>query len=324
MQSIAHPSDLIVRQTPPTPGPIDGVESPSLRQRAIAALTRLYPLYSGRGRIANHPLVERLAGQSQAHVWSKITGGEVIAPLDDHVGRAAFFCGDLDPKVTWVFRKLLRRGDTVLDIGANIGVTTVAMASFVGTGGHVHSFEPNPVLQDMLRRVIARNQFGNVTLHPMALGSADGELELRVPKANFGMGSLVRHANPDDAVHSVPVRRLTDVIAEEGIKSIRLIKIDVEGFEADVFSGAGEVLSQTKPQAILFELNQEAGEFGDQPVVRILNEAGYEFFTIPCCKVRMTLHPMDLRDALPPRGNDYLAVRRDELGQEIKERVGLA
>lgn len=297
------------------------VGRPTVQQVLVAAVTRRYPLYSGCGRIANHPWVERICGRANEKIWARVTG-EILAPMDDHVGRAAFYCGDLDPKVTWICRKVIQKGDTVLDIGANIGVTTVAMASMVGALGKVHSFEPNPELQLMLRQVIERNHFLNVTLHSMALGPADSAMELRVPRSNLGMGSLVRHGNPDDAVYKVPVRRLSEVVAQEGIKTIRMIKIDVEGFEADVFNGAQELLREIRPDAILFELNQERGAFGDQPVVRLLHEAGYDFLGVPQCKLRMRLNKMDLRQPLPPKGNDYLAVLRGQVAEGIAKRTG--
>ncbi len=313
---------LATPQTSPSSG--GQVGKPTLRQAFAAAFTRFYPLYSGCGTVGNHPLLEKIAGRSSERVWAGVTGGKIIAPLNDHVGRAAFYCGDLDPKVTWVCRQLIQKGDTVLEIGANIGVTTVAMASMVGANGRVHSFEPNPELQLMLKQVIEKNRFNNVTLHSMALGPAESQMQLNVPRANAGMGSLVRHGSGDDAIYTVPVRRLTDIVAQEKISSIRLIKIDVEGFEADVFNGAQEVLRDIKPEAILFELNQEKGAFGEQPVVRILHEAGYEFLSIPQCKTRMRLHSMDLRQPLPRGGNDYLALRPGASRDRIVKLAGVA
>lgn len=320
--AIASGPSFAVSEAASSPG--SAVGTPTFRQAFAAAFTRLYPLYSGCGTVGNHPWLEKIAGRSSERVWAGVTGGKIIAPLNDHVGRAAFYCGDLDPKVTWVCRQLIQKGDTVLDIGANIGVTTVAMASMVGANGRVHSFEPNPELQLMLKQVIEKNRFNNVTLHSMALGPAESQMQLNVPRANAGMGSLVRHGSGDDAVYTVPVRRLSDIVAQEKISSIRLIKIDVEGFEADVFNGAQEVLRDIKPEAILFELNQEKGALGEQAVVRILHEAGYEFLSIPQCKTRMRLESIDLTRPLPRGGNDYLALRPGATRDRMAKLSGLA
>lgn len=51
--------------------------------------------------------------------WAKAHGGHwVAAPLDDYVGRAVFYTGELDRKITWICSRVVREGDTVLDIGA--------------------------------------------------------------------------------------------------------------------------------------------------------------------------------------------------------------
>ena len=83
---------------------------PSLRQSIMAKLLRCYPLYSGAGTLANSKLVATLAGTSRETVWCPTSGGEILAPLQDYVGRAAYYCGDLDPKISWVCKKLVNPG----------------------------------------------------------------------------------------------------------------------------------------------------------------------------------------------------------------------
>ena len=80
---------------------------PSLRQSLVASLSRRYPLYSGCGLIANSAALRRLAGESHESVWSKVPGGEVLASLDDYVGRSAFYVGELDRKITWICRQVV-------------------------------------------------------------------------------------------------------------------------------------------------------------------------------------------------------------------------
>lgn len=295
------------------------------RLKLVSGLTRLYPLYSGCGTIANHPFITRLAGAKNETVWARVVGGEVRAPLADFVGRAAYFSGDLDRKVTWICSRLIRPGDTVMDVGANIGIVTVCMANLVGKSGRVHSFEPNPVLAQLLQQVIERNQLHNVKLHPIAVGSEHSQLELRVPTSNAGAASLVRNVgSPDCKAVTVPVKPLSVIAAQESIGSLRLIKIDVEGYETEVFRGARGLLQSVRPDAILFELNEHGNEVArDHPLIKILLEYNYALLAVPRSLLRMRLGRVDVEGDSRLMGNDFLAVARGDQYRDILDRVNV-
>ncbi|OKH35197.1 hypothetical protein NIES2101_37790 [Calothrix sp. HK-06] len=295
---------------------------PVIRQSLVANITRLYPFYSGCARFANEPFIEKIAGTNNERAWCQVPGGEVLAPLNDYIGRAAFYVGDLDRKITWICNQIVRPGDTVLDIGANIGTVTLWLSKLVGENGKVHAFEPNPELLKILEQTFERNQLSNVRLHRVALGSEEGKLELRIPKINAGAASLVRNKDLSNCdIVSVPVRSLSTIVAEEGIQSIRLIKIDVEGFEAEVFQGGQEVLESIRPEAILFELNEIKGAVSEQPVIKILRDFGYKFFSIPRCLFRMHLERFNPDDANQTVGHDFLAVPYGECYESIAKLV---
>ena len=292
---------------------------PTIRQSFIASLTRLYPFYSGCATFANKSFLQKLAGTSLERVWSHVPGGEVLAPLNDYVGRAAFYVGDLDRKITWICTQIVRPGDTVLDIGANIGMVTLWLSKLVGNNGKVHAFEPNPMLQKILEETLKYNSVSNIRLHPIALGSEEGSLELRIPRLNAGAASLIRNRELSNCdVIKVPVRPLSKIVVEEGIKSVRMIKIDVEGFEAEVLQGGQEVLRSIRPEAILFELNERSRCAAcEQPVIKILRDFGYRFFSIPRCFLQMHLEHFDPDSSSQLIGHDFLAVHEGECYENI-------
>ena len=208
-----------------------------LWREAVAQVTRNYPFYSGAGLLANHPLLKLLVPDSPELAWAKTAGGELQVLLDDHVGRAIYYFGDLDPKVSWVVQQLVKPGDCVLDVGANFGILTLLMSKLVGAQGKVHSFEPNPLLCKALSATLAHNGAANVQLHHFALGAEDGELQLHVPKGNFGRGSLVSNSEHGFESRTVPVKRLDDFAFDQGVSKIALMKIDVEGFRTPCAHG---------------------------------------------------------------------------------------
>ena len=294
---------------------------PNLVQNLTANITRHYPFYSGCGSLANSGFVRFLGGAQPGKTWCNVAGGEVLVDLSDYVGRAAFYAGDLDRKITWVCRQIIRDGDTVLDIGANIGMVSVLLSDLVGKTGTVHSFEPNPSLSDVVNQAVRRNDMHNTTVHPIALGSGNKTLRLLIPIENAGAASLVRNMGSSDCqAVDVPVRRLDDICRKEKIAAIRLIKIDVEGFETDVFLGARQLLSSIRPDAILFELNKRTKrQIGEEPLIRLLKSYGYGFFEIPRSFCRMRLRHLNL-ESDRVSGNDYLAA---PLGKTFDDIAGL-
>lgn len=285
---------------------------PTFRQAFMAALSRCYPLYSGCGTLPNSATFRRFTGESSDMVWCRVPGGEVLGSLDDYVGRAVFYVGDLDRKVTWICKRIVQPGDVVLDIGANIGLVTVWLSRLVGPTGRVLAFEPNPVLCERLEEAFRRNGLSNVTLHRVALGAEQSELDLCVPRDNAGAASLIRRTNPARSENvKVPVERLSKIAMDEGLESIRFIKIDVEGFEPEVFLGARELFERVRPDAILFEMNGvQEGPLHEEPSLKILQKYDYDFFSIPRCLVRMRLNRFDPHETAQIEGHDVLAISK--------------
>jgi FkbM family methyltransferase len=300
---------------------------PTGRQRIVASITRRYPLYSGCSRLANHPVVHRIAGVSTETAWARVPGGYwAAAPLADYVGRAIFYLGELDRKVTWVCSRLARSGDCVLDIGANLGLVSLTLSALVGPTGQVHAFEPTPLMQSLIEQAIERNGVTNIKLHRLALGAQHGQLMLSVPSGNAGAASLVAaRRRPDSTDVLVPVRTLSSVMADQNVDHVRLVKMDVEGFESKVLAGAVEFFSRRPPDAVVFELNDYPGDLRHHPTIVALSSLGYGFFTLPRRLTRMRalqLSPQDLGSV--PRSHDLVAAPLGRTYDEVARRLGAA
>ena len=284
----------------------------------LQSFCRYYPFYSGCGKLANSKAFCWALTTMPDKVWAKISlGPQIHVPIHDHVGRSLFYFGDLDPKVTWICRQLLRPGDTVIDIGANIGLITLEAARLVGENGKVHSFEPQSGLVDLLRTSLKRNNYTHVMVHNIALGEKNEELDLFIPENNRGEASLIREVNNPGKIQSVSVKRASTYLSELDLPPIRLVKIDVEGFEEHVIRGALPYFESHPPDAIIFEMNGNNLPLHQQPTVQMLNTIGYRFFETRKVIFNMRLFPVDLHNPTNNSGHDILAVKDGELYQKI-------
>ncbi len=128
----------------------------------------------------------------------------------------------------------------MVDIGANIGVDTLSAALAVGSAGTVLCFEPSPRIFTYLRENIALNDLKNVTPFNVALGASEGTVAFDL-SASDPQARVLEHGT-----QQVPLKRLDDMLEAAGnINTIHFLKIDVEGYELEVFRGAEQALEKT-------------------------------------------------------------------------------
>jgi FkbM family methyltransferase len=303
------------------------IPSPAAREplrEFLRFFTRIYPLLSGCGTIAQTRILSSLVKSERDPKIVRLKSGELlIIILDDYVGRSVYYFGDLDPKVSWLCRNILRRGDTAIDIGANLGLVAVTMASVVGSLGAVHAFEPQPDLASLIMRSAKLNGFDHLHVHRTALGNQDDCLELSIPYGNAGSASLIRRKSKG-TTKAVPVKESGPYLEQLGLGPIRLIKIDVEGFEDSVFSGAASYLRRNPADAILFESNDYSIDFANQPVTKTLLSLGYSFLEIKKSFTRMHLRRIDLKNPRPRYSHDIIAVHQGPNARDILASIGIA
>ena len=169
------------------------------------------------------------------------------------------------PPITSRIKKVLRPGDTYLDIGASIGFFVVMAARSVGASGRVIAYEPQPYHCEILRRNIEVNGLKNVTLRPVACWSSPGRATLhRFAGAKPTTSSLAKRPDKEVAGQlQVDTVRIDDEVT--GL--VRLVKIDVEGAEKEALLGARGVIAARPHPHLLVELNPKTTVgFGYHPI----------------------------------------------------------
>ena len=278
--------------------------------RAVAVAGHRYPLLRGHSRIATQFLPAAARPVSDVVEVRLRSGPRILVRPDEHIGRTVYFFGDLEPKLSWVCSRVLRPGDTAVDVGANYGVITLLAAHAVGQKGRVHAFEPQPGVAELLRRSVARNAMSQVQVHELALSDTDGRLDLQVPDHNLGAASLSRSLPGPGAKYGVEVRASGPYLAALDLGPIRLLKVDIEGHEPAFLRGAREFLAASPPDVIVFESNDHV--FGpadgtlslwERPAVQAIRELGYQIVGID--RTVRSVFLMGLTRLVPGRDDDF-------------------
>lgn len=161
-----------------------------------------------------------------------------------------------------VVRYLVRRGDAVVDLGANIGIYTRLLSDLVGPEGEVISLEAVPTTFDILSSNVKRLGLENAKLLNIAVAEQDGTVWMEVPKfRGFYRARIAVDGESDgDSGNRVKVEaRSLDSLLSQRPGKIAFIKCDVEGHELNCIRGAGRLLEKHAPAWLM--------EIGDDPDV---------------------------------------------------------
>ncbi len=167
------------------------------------------------------------------------------ADLRDHMESLVFVGRHRLPRPVMA---ALRPGDWAVDIGANVGSVAGQMCRAVGAGGLVWAFEPIPRNVDRLQRLADSNGLTQLEIFGCALSSCKGTASINLAgegssgHASF-TASWIRGGRLD-----VATERLDDLTGQvDGTRALRLVKLDVEGFEGEVLEGAQETIRRFRP-----------------------------------------------------------------------------
>ncbi len=232
-----------------------------------------------------------------------------VDPQDESVGVHLIAHGFWEAWIHDVVRSLVRTGDRVVEVGANLGVYTVALAQAVGEHGHVVSLEANPRLAALVRRSIEFNGYKDrVTLLDQAATDQSGPLKFRVSRTNAGGG----HTSVDSPI-SAPGMTEIDVqairIDDLGLGPIDLIRMDAEGSEPLILRGAQNTLEN--PDIVVcmeWDILQMSARVSVAEFADWLAGLGFRFWRIEVDR-SLTPIPLDRMDTL--EGCEVIMTRRD-------------
>lgn len=197
-------------------------------------------------------------------IFFKVAPSSVISSMRKrhYLKRFKDLDGSEEPEMQ-VIKQLVKKGSTVLDVGANFGVYSKLLSGLVGSEGKVYAFEPIPEVQKFLANNLKQCSILNVELLPFALADYSGEAHFHLPKfSHSGVNYYEGHLTQENGDIKVQVRSLDELNLNE---KVSFIKCDVEGAELEMLKGSEKLLRKDKP-IIILEINGSL-ENGKAPLV---------------------------------------------------------
>jgi FkbM family methyltransferase len=190
---------------------------------------------------------------------------------DMYVGRSIEKYGEFCEGEPALFRQICTEGSVVVEAGANIGVHTMSLSRFVGDNGRIYAFEPQRIVFQTLCANMALNSINNVECFQMAVSDHQGHVlipDIRYDiEGNFG-GVSLNSFNVGSRVQQVALDLFIDT------PNLRLLKVDVEGMEHEVITGARSLIGKHRP--ILYVENDRPEK--SKALIELIQSLDYRLF----------------------------------------------
>lgn len=200
-------------------------------------------------------------------------GGFLASQNDFFIGNALIKYGEYGENELHLFQQLLLPEEVVVEVGANIGALTVPLAKRVGAKGRIIAIEPQRIIHQYLCANVALNGLPNVETHHAGCGTRSTTMIVPpVPyytpgQGNFGGVALGAQGEGEP----VSIRTVDDIVGE---RKVHMLKIDVEGMEADVLRGAKRMLRKQRPLVHVENDRRDKSE----ALIDLLFQYGYRCF----------------------------------------------
>jgi FkbM family methyltransferase len=236
---------------------------------ALRGYTKHVPFHRGRGLFIR--FIEFFKRRGWPPPLTSIGDGLVMEFEPSLLGWTLFETGAWETKQTELFLSLLAPGQVVVNVGANTGYYVVLAAARIGPQGHVHAFEIQPPVIEILKRNVARNALGDVvTIVEAGCFSSEGEAFIE-PHGDPGSARL-GFAN---AGVSIPLVTLDHYVETANLDRVDVILIDAEGADFEILKGASSLLARFQPKVIAEVHHLESSGGSEEALREYMTQFGY-------------------------------------------------
>lgn len=235
--------------------------------------------------------------RSKMHPYANVNGNRFKLKVDLRdavIARMLYIDGEYEPEFHDLMSRMGLEGSICVDIGANIGLHSLALSRFVGSGGKVFSFEPSSHNFALLKENLRLNDASNVSATNAAVGSRAAKLKLQLSSTNFGDHKIAVNGKAGGACEEVDVIAIDQALADVPAGKIKCIKVDVQGFEHEVILGMRKTLEKNPDAFVFLEVGSgllEAAGSSGRALMKLMRELGFAGWEIHPIRVMPVSEP---------------------------------
>lgn len=241
-------------------------------------------------------------GRTKTFVLSRCKSNSVVfdgrsmtIPENEYLQYVLYQHNNLEEKLV---RNIIKKGDIVLDVGANAGYWTCLFAELVGDTGKVFAFEPVPYNFQLLKKNVEMNGYKNVTLEQKAVSNKTHTTQMYLTD-HGSMDHRLNQPNQNRKSIEVEAVKLDDYFKNLDI-SVDLIKSDIQGADFAGIEGMQQLIEKSKNVKIIIEFAPHMAKgFGPTPeeFIEFLKNSGFQFYQVTTYdKKPKLLTPSQLRE----------------------------
>lgn len=199
---------------------------------------------------------------------------------NSEIGRYLFFRGSFEEQILKKIRQVVKKGDYILDVGANIGVHSLVFSTLTGNSGKVVAIEPQSNVRHRLELNLKNNHADNVIVLGCAIGAEESNARIYDIANNNDGAATLRPSEPEnhEKFEDIEVKTLNFIKESTGLDNFDVVKIDVEGAELEVLKGLSELLQSTPPRCLFVECvdsNLKRFDTSSEELISKLEDLGY-------------------------------------------------
>jgi FkbM family methyltransferase len=181
----------------------------------------------------------------------------IVDPTKDKgLESSLYYHGTYEEGTLFIIAQCLGVGDIFIDVGANIGLMSLFASTKVGDTGKIYAFEPEPDIFQILMQNIDLNNFQNIELHMKALGSKTESGRISLAFEDIRGSATLSKSDSDSHGKDIEMIPLDVFINKNRIRIVKMIKVDVEGWELEVLKGGTNLLCSDNAPILCVEYNK--------------------------------------------------------------------